>query len=397
MSPGQSFETVMDLPCARPVWPVFRARHAGSWPAAGAILSALLLVSLPACTSSHIAAQSSEKSKTSTADRSQVHALARLEPDGGVITVGARPGARVQKILVQEGQDVRAGEPLAWLEGYDQARASLALAEAQRTGGEFKRKAKRDELALEREAFDRLKETRLEHLKATIKDLKAKVGEPAKDAKPESTTPAVGALGGGGMVPPIVKDAAAAQLKGELSRAEVQLEEMQVNLDLLARKRELEDREAAETTPEKTLLDRQVDVAKAALADATVVAPSAGRILRLDARPGEVSAGALLTMGDVSTMTARAEVFQTDVTDLNPGDVAEVTILGRPVAGEVTRVGTIVGKNAIASLDPTALADRRVADVIVRLADPSTASKLVNMQVDVSIRKRATGGGAPAQ
>jgi HlyD family secretion protein len=97
-------------------------------------------------------------------------------------------------------------------------------------------------------------------------------------------------------------------------------------------------------------------------------------------------------MGDVRSMVARAEVFQTDVLDVAAGDPAEVIVLGRTVSGEVTRVGTVVGRNTISSLDPAALADRRVVEVVVRLADPSMASRLVNMQVDVTIRVRSPGG-----
>ena len=76
------------------------------------------------------------------------------------------------------------------------------------------------------------------------------------------------------------------------------------------------------------------------------------------------------------------------------GDTAEVLILGRTVAGEVTRVGATVARNTITSLDPADLADRRVVKVVVRLADPVPAARLVNMQVEVAIRKRATAGAA---
>jgi hypothetical protein len=100
----------------------------------------------------------------------------------------------------------------------------------------------------------------------------------------------------------------------------------------------------------------------------------------------------MLTLGDVRTMVARAEVFQTNVLDVAAGDGAQVFILDHTVAGEVTRVGTTVSRNTIASLDPAALADRRVVEVMVRLADPALAARLVNMQVEVAIRKKAIAG-----
>jgi HlyD family secretion protein len=177
-------------------------------------------------------------------------------------------------------------------------------------------------------------------------------------------------------------------------RAEDQLKELEVGLELLQRRRALEDKQAADASPEWAVLDRQVDLARADLEQSEVRAPADGRVLRVDARAGEVSVGLLFSLGDVRSMSARAEVFQSDALDVAVGDPAEVSLLGRTVAGEVTRVGTVVGRNAITSLDPTALADRRVVEVVVRLADAEPAARLVNMQVEVAIRRRAGGPAA---
>ena len=57
-------------------------------------------------------------------------------------------------------------------------------------------------------------------------------------------------------------------------------------------------------------------------------------------------------------------------------------------------MGLTVARNAITSLDPSDLADRRVFEVVIRLAEPMPAARLVNMQVDVAIRKKATAGTA---
>ena len=103
--------------------------------------------------------------------RSDVRALAHLEPESGAIVVGARPGMRVEQVCVAEGQDVKAGELLAVLEGHDQRERQLALAEAQRDAVRFQRRLRREQLALERARFDRLKQPRLDNLHATIADL----------------------------------------------------------------------------------------------------------------------------------------------------------------------------------------------------------------------------------
>jgi HlyD family secretion protein len=185
-----------------------------------------------------------------------------------------------------------------------------------------------------------------------------------------------------------------AQLRTELARTEMQLKEFEVSLDQLDSQRKLEDELNADDSPESVVLDRQVELARADLASAEVRAPVTGRVLAVSAHAGEVSFGPLLTLGDVRTMVARAEVFQTNVLDIEVGDPAEVFILGRTVAGEVTRVGATVSRNTITSLDPADLADRRVVEVVVRLAEPVPAARLVNMQVEVAIRKKATAGTA---
>jgi HlyD family secretion protein len=303
-------------------------------------------------------------------------------------------------VRVAEGQDVKAGELLAVLEGHDQRERQLALAEAQREAARFQRRLRREQLALERARFDRLKQTRLDSLRSTVADLKEKVGPKAgaksghtgsdKETQVKPSVPAVG----GGMVPQEVRDMLSAQLRADLARTEIQLKEFEASLELLDRQRKLEDELNGDETPASVVLDRQVELARSDLASAEVRAPANGRVLAVPVHAGEVSPGPLLTLGDVQTMVARAEVFQTSVLDVAVGDPAEVFILGRTVAGEVTRVGATVARNTITSLDPADLADRRVVEVVVRLADPALAARLVNMQVEVAIRKKGTAGAA---
>jgi HlyD family secretion protein len=91
-------------------------------------------------------------------------------------------------------------------------------------------------------------------------------------------------------------------------------------------------------------------------------------------------------LGDVATIVAKAEVYQSDVPRIALGDPAEVQVQGRGVTGKVTRIGRIVGGNELKSIDPRALQDLRVVKVTVELDDPAVASNFLNMQVDVTIR-----------
>ncbi|MBV8076472.1 MAG: HlyD family efflux transporter periplasmic adaptor subunit [Planctomycetaceae bacterium] len=320
--------------------------------------------------------------------RPEVRALARLEPASGLVVVGAQPGARIEQVLVAEGQAVAAGAALAVLEGHAQREQELAVADAQKKAAEFRRQLRRDELKLERERFDRLKQTRLDNLRSLVAYLRSKVQGEGKDARPAESGPS--------LVPgqAVAREIASGQYKTELSRSEIELKELETSLELLDRQRALEDREVAEDSPESQVLDRQVALANAALDQTVVRAPIAGKVLQVAAHQGEVSSGPLLFLGDVGTMVARAEVFQSDVLDVEVGAPAEVTILGRTVGGKVTRVGSVVARNKINSLDPTTPVDRRVVEVIVQIDDPAPASRLVDMQVDVAIRRQARDSGA---
>ena len=91
-------------------------------------------------------------------------------------------------------------------------------------------------------------------------------------------------------------------------------------------------------------------------------------------------------------MVAIAEVYQSDLPEVKVGDPAEVVILGRKVAGKVTRISRLVGRNTLASLDPRALQDRRVVPVTIRLDDATAAADYVNMEVEVTIKPQPQHG-----
>ncbi len=98
-------------------------------------------------------------------------------------------------------------------------------------------------------------------------------------------------------------------------------------------------------------------------------------------------------MGDVSSMVARAEVYQSDVPRIRPGDPADVEILGTRVSGKVTRIGSIVGKNQLTSIDPRAPRDLRVVEVTIALDRAEPASRFVDMEVEAMIRPSGTAAG----
>jgi HlyD family secretion protein len=315
----------------------------------------------------------------------QVHALARLEPASGLVVVGARPGARIDKIQVAQGDLVTPGQVLAILEGHDQAQAQIALAEAQKKRAEHQRSVQKQRLALEREQFDKLQAAKLQAAARVFGSRQrwSQIEGLYKQLAEDKTLPARDRL-----------DIMLRyfQAENENLRGELEIKGYETAQQLVPRQRKLEDEELGDSTPDVALLDRQIELARTGVSQTEVTAPTGGRILAVLAHAGEVSSGPLLELGDLSVMVATAEVYQADVPRLRVGDPATARVLETDVVGKVTRIGSVVGKNQLMSLDPRALQDRRVVKVTIGLDSPELARLLVNMEVDVAIRPSAPGG-----
>jgi HlyD family secretion protein len=317
----------------------------------------------------------------------EVHALARLEPASGLIIVGARPGARIERIEVGPTESVMAGQMLAILEGHEQAQAQLALGNAQKTNALHQRSVHKQKLALEREQFDKTQKSKLDSALRVFSS-KQRFEEITKLYKGLQET-----LKG--------KDRFDLELRyfeAEIQnlRGELEVQSYQIAQQLVPRQRKLEDDELGEKGTDLDLLDRQIDLARAGVAQVEVHAPRNGQVLELLAHAGEVSAGPLLAMGDLSAMVASAEVFQSDIPRLQVGDPATVHVLDREITGKVTRIGSIAGKNLLTNVDPRALQDRRVLKVEIGLDSPSFAGRFINMEVEVAIKPSAAGAAAAA-
>lgn len=328
--------------------------------------------------------------------RDGIHALGRLEPETGLITVGSRPGQRIDAIRVAIGDDVQAGQVLAVLEGRNQAEAQLALAELQVRQMEFQRKAKVDQFALEREQFKLTGEPKAEAATKVADALRKLL---------DRATPLYNVGNAAATLAPGTVDKAKLEDEGKYvellaktTQAELDKKLLDVEKTLNEKKADLEDAQVARDdtekktagNPEFLLPGAQVALAKAGLEQTEVRAPRAGKILDVLAREGELGTGQLLLMGDLSKMVAVAEVFQSDVLRVKVGDAASVKILDQSVPGKVTRIGSVVGRNQAANMDPRALKDVRVVKVWVALDDPKLASRLINMEAEVVI---TPGGG----
>jgi HlyD family secretion protein len=316
------------------------------------------------------------------APRKQVRSLARLEPQGGLITVGVRPGQRIDRILVKQGDTVEAGAALAVLEGHAAAEAQLALAQAQKAAADDQRDRKRKQLVLERQLFDRRMQVRLEAAQNIYNTLEARLQKLLAAQRQLDAQPPQGMTAKERSEFDLTVD----NLRADSYRAYQALQEVKIARDAAGAQRALEDQALADTAPEARVLDRQVAQAQAALDVLTVTAPGAGEVLELAAHAGEVSSGPLLFLGDLTTMVARAEVDQSDVGPIQVGDPAEVLILGKVVPGKVSQVGRLVGGNALRNVDPRSPQDLRVVHVAVTLDDSTLAARYVSLQAEVTIK-----------
>lgn len=311
-----------------------------------------------------------------------VGALGRVEPASRIRRLNQPGGmhvSRLGRLLVEEGQEVTAGQLLA--EFADATQKDAAVAQA------------RGHLAEQRAALARTREaarpSERDAQRARIESLSAQV-ELARREAARATR--------------LVPSGAGAEVAAERARfslARLEAERAQAEADLLT---------LSVARPEDlALAEARVEMAAAALAKAEadaelsrVRAPIAGTILRIFARPGDqVGGDGLMEMADLTRMEVVADVFETDVPRLRVGATAEIILPGeaRRLPATLTEIGWQVRRTTQAGTDPVAAVDARTVEV--RLALPEEAAALVrrrsNMQVQVAIRPQGpmATGAAP--
>jgi HlyD family secretion protein len=113
-------------------------------------------------------------------------------------------------------------------------------------------------------------------------------------------------------------------------------------------------------------------------------------VLDINARVGERPENSgIIDLGDTTSMTVEAEVYQTMIGRVSIGDPVTVTAeaLGAALSGTVSAIGLEIGRQSITSSDPAANTDARVVDVIIALDAPSSerARRFTNLEVVVRI------------
>jgi HlyD family secretion protein len=275
-----------------------------------------------------------------------VSALGRLEPQGGIVEISASSipdalqGGVLAQLFVEVGDDVEIGQLLAITDTADvlrakveEARTVLALVQQQAAASRSSADATCVRAGVLQREADRLSTLRQQDLAAE-----------------EETDRAIG-------------EAEAAAADCTAARSAVLVAEADISV---ARAR----------------LSRQ----EKEFARSQIVSPSAGKVLVINARPGErIDSEGILELGNVAQMYAIAEVYETDVSRLRLGQQATVSSAALPgeLSGRIERIRPIVRKQDQIGTDPAARKDARIIEVEILLDSAEAAAAFTNLQVDV--------------
>jgi HlyD family secretion protein len=328
----------------------------------------------------------------------QVAALGRIRPEDGTIEVGADASRRVARLLVEEGQLVKKGEILAYLDNHEELQAAAAFAEAQYQGGKAQlayrtafEEANIAKAAAELRSVEELtpldiaiqeftvekgrQELELAQKEAKRLDKLVDKGSASREDLDKKSTEVVQRT--------IQLKSSSEELRRQRTAFEINKAKAQASLD--SARANLKYYQA---NIDVESLGKSMEQARARLNSSIVRAPADGQILKIRTRPGEVVRNpGVLTMGKLSTMWVLAEVYENDLLRIKEGQTATVTAtaLAEPLSGRVTLVGRLISRQAVVDVDPTAATDARVAEVLVRLDRAEPAARMINLQVTVRI------------
>jgi len=336
------------------------------------VVAALGLIGLAAILApSLLSTGAQEPARPNNEDRTLWQAVApgRVEPWSGEIKIGSAAIGRVGEVLVKVNDTVFAGEALIRLDD-EEARNRHAKAELQYS------LRKRARPAAQGKAIDRRKyEDALGDAEQAVGAERAAVDRAAASKR-----------GGGG------SDDDLAAARKRLSSAREQLQQRRTELA----KYEADAPAVAPSELEGQFAMARIDLrgAEAALDHLIVRAPTAGTVLQVNIRPGELASPSnpqpLLVLGDVSKLRVRAEIDERDYGEIRVGQqvvVRSPAFRGRDVTGTVSSVAPIIDAARISARGQRNLNDVNVAEVVIDLAERGPLA--VGMKVDVYFSRDA--------
>ncbi|MEA5576661.1 ABC exporter membrane fusion protein [Anabaena sp. UHCC 0451] len=347
-------------------------------------------------------------SSTVTPIKLAVTALGRLQPQGKITYLSAPKsinGVRVEKLLVAEGDEVKAGQKLAYLEDYARSQAAIKqafdqLLVAKAKLAQIKAGAKPGDINAQKATITRL-ESQLKGevaaQTAAINRIQAEVDNAEKESDRYQQLYKDGAISAS------IADTKALQLKTtqqQLTEAKATLVRIQNTLqdqikEATARLnsiKEVRNVDVVLAESEVKSAETAIQQAKADYDLTYIKSPIDARVLKIHAKNGEVIAtSGFAELGKTSEMNVIAEVYQTDIQKVRVGQKAIITsaTFSEKLQGTVREVGWQVDKQSVFSINPNSDTDRRIVEVKISVDNPADSkkiSRLTNLQVDVSIQ-----------
>ncbi|AFY41391.1 ABC exporter membrane fusion protein [Nostoc sp. PCC 7107] len=337
-----------------------------------------------------------------------ITALGRLQPEGKVTYLSAPNsinGVRVEKLLVKEGDEVKAGQVLAYLEDYARATAALQqsldkLQVAKAKLAQVKAGAKSGDINAQKATIANLASQlkgEVATQQATINRIQAEVDNAQTENDRYQKLYKQGAIAAS------IADSKALQLKTtqeQLTEAQAALTRTQNTLkdqqtEAKARLNSISEVRSVDVDAAQTEVKSAVTAIKQAKADQDLTyikAPIDGKILKIHAKTGEViNTAGFAEIGKISQMYVVAEVYQTDIQKVRVGQKASISsaAFAGKLQGTVKEIGWQVDKQSIFSLNPRSDTDRRIIEVKISIdnpADSQRVARLTNLQVDVAIQ-----------
>lgn len=336
-----------------------------------------------------------------------ISGLGRIEPQGKAISLSAPTSleaAKVEKLLVEEGDRVQEGQIIAILDGrqrqlaaVEEAKTQVAIAQARLE--QVKAGAKQGAILAKQAAIANLQEElagEIQTQQATIAQLTAELNNAQTEFQRHQQLYEQGAISASELdSKSLVSKTAREKLneaKANLDRTQrtlkTQLQEAQANLAEIAEVRSVDIQVAI----------AQLRQAKAAAAKAQsnlemayIRAPIDGEILAIHARSGEaIGAKGIAQLGQTDRMMVVAEIDRQDIERVKIGQRATISsgIFDEQLQGRVHQIGFLISKNDVLDTDPAAEEDTRIVEVEILLApqDSERVARLTNLEVDVTIK-----------
>ena len=335
-----------------------------------------------------------------------VTALGRLEPDGEIINLTpptSVQSARIAELPVEVGDRVTEGQIIAVLDNRDRLQAALQKAErqvdiARANLARVESGAQTGEVDAQIAEISRLEAEQSGNIatqRAAIERIRAEVANARDDFARYNTLYERGGISASERdsrrLTLTTAEQRLAEAQATLSRIQTtsaqQISQARATLDRIEEVRPVDVDSA---TAELNSAIATATEAEVNLEQAYVRSPSAGQVLKIYARPGEtVASEGIATIGQTSQMMVVAEVYQDDISKVEPGQSVSVTSTAIPetLTGSVERIGLQVEQQAVINEDPTENINAKVIDVYIELDEDSseTVDGLTNLQVTARI------------